>query len=202
MMTNSRRNFIKTAGATGLVMAGVMGLAACAGPARRIKEEHFGLNLTLNALQLANGQQIGVDRVNVNGIFAGRPIIEQVGTAPIKYQETRSKLWHASPADLVRDGIITGWNNAAGRTIALSSSTKRPALKLELDLLTIGYDAAGAGFVTMRARVITDKRDVVIDREFAAAGPSASNLNRSVMSIEAALTDAINDIAAAIMAAV
>ena len=204
-MTNSRRDFMKNAGAASLMTAsmglGAVGLAACATPAQRIIEEHFGLNLKLDPLPLADNAQIAVDRVSVNGIFAGRPIIEQVGTAPVKYQETRSKLWHASPADLLRDGIIAGWNNASDRTIALSATNKRPALKLELDPLTIGYDASGAGFATMRARVITDTRVVLLDRAFGATGPAASDLNASVMSIETALTIAINDITAAIMAA-
>ena len=203
-MTNSRRSFMKNAGSAGLMTAGLglglAGLTACATPAQRVTEDHFGLNPSLNGITLPDGMKIGIDRVNVNGIFAGRPIIEQVSTSPVKYQETRSKLWHASPADLIRDAVIAGWNNAAGRTVAVSTQTERPDLKLEMDLLTIGHDAAGAGFVTMRARVITNQRKVILDQSFAATGPASSELNGSVLSIESALAIVINDIATAISA--
>ena len=204
-MTNSRRSFIKNAGSASLMTVslglGAAALTACAAPTQRITEEHFGLNPALDGITLPADMKIGIDRVNVNGIFAGRPIIEQVATSPIKYQETRSKLWHASPADLIRDAVIKGWNDAAGRTIAVSTQTERPPLKLEMDLLTIGHDASGAGFVSMRARVITDRRQVILDQSFDGRGAAASGLNGAILSIESALADVINDMANAITAA-
>ena len=198
-MKNNRRQFIKTAGSASMMTAAMgLGLAACAGPAQRIVEEHYGLNPTLTALNLPQGVKLGVDRVNVNGIFAGRPVIKEVSTSPLKYEETRSKLWHASPADLIRDAAISGWNNAAGETVALSTATERPKLKLEMDLLTIGYDQSGAGFIAMRARLITDKRKVLIDSRFEAKGASASSLGGTILSIENALEAVLNDIGTAI----
>lgn len=203
-MKNNRRQFIKTAGSAGMMTAalglGTIALTACAGPAQRIVEEHYGLNPTLNALGLPDGMKLGIDRVNVNGIFAGRPVIREINTSPLQYEETRSKLWHASPADLIRDAAISGWNKAAGQSVVLSDSTERPALELEMDLLAIGYDTTGAGFVTMRARLITDRRKMLMDRRFEAKGNAASSLSASILSIESALEDVLNEIGAMITA--
>ena len=201
-MKNTRRQFIKSASSASMMTAalglGGVALTACAGPAQRITEEHYGLNPSLNALTLPSGAKIGIDRVNVNGIFAGRPIIREVSTSPVKFEETRSKLWHASPADLIRDAAISGWNNAAGETVALSSSTERPQFKLEMDLLKIGYDNDGAGFIAMRARFITDRRKVLLDQQFEAKGKAAASLSGTVLSIETALQDVLNQIGSAL----
>ena len=56
-----------------------------------------------------------------------------------------------------------------------------------MDLLTIGYDQSGAGFIAMRARLITDKRKVLIDSRFEAKGASASSLGGTILQLKARL---------------
>ena len=194
----NRRNFIiKAAAAT--AFASPL-LAACAGPAQRLVEHHYGMTLTLAPLELEDGV-LTVDRVSGQGIFAGRPIVEMTNTSPAQYIETRGKLWHSSPADLLRDAAIKGWNNASGKQVAQSTTTGRAALKLNLELIGIGFDQNGAGFISLRASLVNDQRETLINAHYDASGPAADGLNASVTSIEAAAAKALNalgkDIAAA-----
>jgi len=112
----NRRQFFGFA-ASGVAL---VALTACAGPQARVTEYHYGLTPQLNALSLPKGQ-IKIERISANGIFAGRPIIEQVSTTPERYVETRSKLWRSSPSDLIRDALIKGWNKASDRKVITSS---------------------------------------------------------------------------------
>ncbi|MCE2518109.1 MAG: hypothetical protein J4F41_09885 [Alphaproteobacteria bacterium] len=199
-IANNRRNFIiKAAAAT--VMASPL-LVACAGPAQRIVEHHYGMSLELAALPLPEGKVVTLDRVTGQGIFAGRPIVEMINDAPAQYVETRSKLWHSSPADLLRDAAIKGWNASSGRMVAASASTSRAELKLDLDLIGIGFDMNGAGFINLRATLSTSDRKVLINGHYDATGPSAGDLNSSVLSIEKAAENALNALAADIAAAI
>ena len=195
----SRRAFFIKAAAT-TVMASPL-LVACAGPAQRIVEHHYGMSLDLAALNLPDGTMVTLDRVSGQGIFAGRPIVEMINDAPAQYVETRSKLWHSSPADLLRDAAIKGWNASSGRMVAAASSTGRPDLKLDLDLIGIGFDMSGAGFVNLRATLTTSGRDVLINGHYDASGPAAGDLNGAVLSIENAVENALNALGADITAA-
>ena len=194
----NRRNFIiKAAAAT--AFASPL-LVACAGPSQRLIEHHYGLSLTLAPLDL-NNKMLTIDRVSGQGIFASRPIVEMTNTSPAQYVETRGKLWHSSPADLLRDAAIKGWNAASGTQVAQSTTTGRAALKLNLELIGIGFDQNGAGFISLRASLVDDKRETLINAHYDATGPAASDLNASVRSIETAAAKALNalgkDIAAA-----
>jgi uncharacterized lipoprotein YmbA len=175
---------------------------ACAAPPQRIAEHHYGLTLDLSPLDLSGEQTITLDRVHGQGIFASRPLIKKIGQSPAQYIETRSKLWHSAPADLLQDAVLKGWNDASGRVVATSSTLERPQLKLDLHLTAIGFDQRGAGFITIRAVLSTDKRKALINRHYQAVGPAASNLNQSVLSIETAAVEVFNalgmDIATAI----
>ena len=193
---HNRRQFF------GFMAGGVAlaGLTACAGPQARVTEYHYGLATKLNALSLPKGL-IKIERISANGIFAGRPIIEQVSTTPERYVETRSKLWHSSPSDLIRDALIKGWNNASDRKVITSSLSAAADYRLDIDVMGIGYGASGKGFVKLRAVLTDDKRQVLIDSHYDASGPSGANLDASVQSIEAALSEALNALGADITAA-
>ena len=175
-------------------------LTACASPQARVTESHYGLTPQLNALSLPKGK-IKIERISANGIFAGRPIIEQVSTTPERYVETRSKLWHSSPSDLIRDALIKGWNKASDRKVITSSLSVAAEYRLDIDMMGIGYGASGKGFIKLRAVLTDAKRQVLIDSHYDASGPSATNLDGSVQSIEAALSEAFNALGADISAA-
>jgi len=193
---SSRRQFFGFA-ASGVAL---VALTACAGPQARVTEYHYGLNPQLNALSLPKGQ-IKIERISANGIFAGRPIIEQVSTTPERYVETRSKLWHSSPSDLIRDALIKGWNKASDRKVITSSLSATAEYRLDIDVMGIGYGASGKGFVKLRAVLTDAKRQVLIDSHYDASGPSATDLDGSVQSIETALSEAFNALGADISAA-
>ena len=194
--TQDRRQFL-TFAAGGVSL---LALTACAAPQARITEQHYGLAPDLNPLSIANGQ-IMIDRISANGIFAGRPIIEQVSTSPERYEETRSKLWHSSPSDLIRDAIIKGWNEASDRPVVTSSLTSNAEYRLDIDLIKIGFGPSGKGFVNLRAVLTDTKRQVLVDGHYEAMGPSAPSLDDQVVSIEKALSEALNALAADITTA-
>ena len=187
----NRRQFLSVA-TGGLALAA---LTACANPQARVTESHYGLTPQLEGMTLSSGQ-IKIERISANGIFAGRPIIE-----PERYVETRSKLWHSSPSDLIRDALIKGWNNASNRQVITSSLSAPAEYRLDIDLMGIGYGASGQGFVKLRAVLTDSKRQVLIDNHYDAAGPSAIDLDGSVVSIETALSEAFNALGADISAA-
>lgn len=192
----NRRQFFGFA-ASGVAM---LALTACASPQARITEYHYGLTPNLNALSLPTGQ-IKIERISANGIFAGRPIIEQVSSTPERYVETRSKLWHSSPSDLIRDALIKGWNNASERQVITSSLSAAAQYRLDIDVMTIGYGSSGQGFVKLRAVLTDANRQVLIDTHYDATGPSAADLDGSVLSIETAISEAFNALGADISAA-
>lgn len=198
--TNDRRQFL---GLTkGFLMGGasLVALTACAGPQERIIEYHYGLTPQLQPLSLASGQ-ISIDRMTTNGIFAGRPIIERISTSPDRYVETRSKLWHSSPSDMVRDTIIKGWNQASDRQVVTSSLTRDAEYRLDIDIISIGYGNSGQGFVELRVVLTDAKRNILLEQHYDAAGPSAVGIDASVVSIETALGQAVNALGADITAA-
>lgn len=189
-ISSNRRGFMtKMAAAT--IMASPL-MVACAGPAQRLVEHHYGMTLNLAPLKLSVGQVVTLDRVNGQGIFAGRPIVEMINEDPQQYVETRGKLWNASPVDLLRDAAMKAWNASSGRQVVVTSTSGRPKLKLDLELIGIGYGNKGAGFVNILATVTNDKREVLINNHYDATGPSADSLNASVMSIENAIEKALN----------
>ena len=192
----NRRQFFNFA-TGGLALAA---LTACANPQARVTESHYGLTPQLQGLTLSSGQ-IKIERISANGIFAGRPIIEQVSTQPERYVETRSKLWHSSPSDLIRDALIKGWNDASNRQVITSSLSAPAEYRLDIDLMGIGYGASGQGFVKLRAVLTDSKRQVLIDSHYDATGPSALDLDGAVVSIETALSEAFNALGVDISAA-
>lgn len=181
----NRRNFIFTAMATGL-------LAGCAAPTQRLIETHYGLSPKLEAVDLS-GRVMVVGRVNASGIFAGRPLIRRRGTAPLNYEETRGKLWHSSPADLLQDSLVRGWNAASTQHVATAGNVSANGLKLDLSVTEFCYTETMAGRIGFHARLIDAGRKTLLDRhyeaEIAAAG---SSLDDAVLAIELALTDAAN----------
>ena len=179
----NRRNFILTTMATGL-------LAGCAAPTQRLIETHYGLSPKLAAVDLGDRLMV-VGRVNASGIFAGRPLIRRRGTAPLNYEETRGKLWHSSPADLLQDSLVRGWNAASAQHVATAGNVAANGLKLDLSVTEFCYTETMAGRISFHARLIDAGRKTLLDRhyeaEIAAAGAS---LEDAVIAIELALADA------------
>lgn len=189
----SRRHILaKVAGAITSIFLGALVLTACASPQSRIVETHYGLNPSLDALTIKEGQKIVIDRINAAGIFAGRQIVEQIKTSPEQYVETRSKLWHSSPGELLRDAMIKGWNQSTGYKVISTATTGDADYRLDIDIARIGYGASGKGFVSIRAIMKDKSRNIIVDDYFEASGPSAVSLDDKVKSIETAMAAAVN----------
>ena len=181
----SRRNFVLTAMATGL-------LAGCAAPTQRLIETHYGLSPKLEAVDLG-GRVMVVGRVNASGIFAGRPLIKRRGTAPLNYEETRSKLWHSSPADLLQDSLVRGWNTASTGHVATAGNVSANGLKLDLSVTEFCYTETMAGRIGFHARLSDAGRKTLLDRHYEAEiAANGTSLDDAVIAIERALADAAN----------
>ena len=183
----NRRNFILTAMATGL-------LAGCAAPTQRIIETHYGLSPALAAVDLG-GRVMVIGRVNASGIFAGRPLIRRRGTAPLNYEETRGKLWHSSPADLLQDSLVRGWNAASTEQVATAGNVSANGLKLDLSVTELCYTETMAGRIGFHARLIDAGRKTLLDRHYEAeSAANGGSLDDAVIAIELALAHAANQL--------
>ena len=193
--TPTRRHFLMAATSTGL-------LAGCAGPAQRLVETHYGLSPKLNALDLG-GKVIVVSRFNASGIFAGRPVIKRRGTSPLNYEETRGKLWHSSPADLLQNSLVRGWNKASAEPVATAGSVTARGLRLDISVTELCYTETMAGRVSFHARLVDDQRNVLLERHYEAeSNASGSSLDDAVVAIEAAFSDAANSLGRDIVSSV
>ena len=92
-------------------------------------------------------------------------------------------------------------NKASERKVITSSLSVAAEYRLDIDMMGIGYGASGKGFIKLRAVLTDARRQVLIDSHYDASGPSATNLDGSVQSIEAALSEAFNALGADISAA-
>lgn len=180
-----RRHFILAVASAGL-------LAGCAGPTQRLIETHYGLSPKLDALGLGDNIVV-VSRVNASGIFAGRPLIKRRGTSPLNYEETRGKLWHSSPADLLQDSLVRGWNAGSSQPVATAGGISARGLKLDLSVTELCYTSNMAGRVGFHAKLTDDDRNILVDQyyeaEVAAVG---SSLDDAVVAIEKAFAAAAN----------
>ncbi|MGC6485818.1 MAG: ABC-type transport auxiliary lipoprotein family protein [Candidatus Puniceispirillales bacterium] len=178
-----RRRFLLAAAATGL-------LGGCAAPAQRLVETHYGLAPKLQPLDLG-GRIMVVSRVNASGIFAGRPLIKRRGTAPINYEETRGKLWHSAPADLIQDSLVRAWNSASAKPVATAGNVTARGLRLDLSLNEFCYTETMAGRISLHARLIDDSRSALLDSHYEAeVSAQGSSLDDAVLAMEKALAEA------------
>lgn len=185
----TRRRFLAITGASVL-------LAGCAQPGQRLVETHYGLNLALKPLNLPNGAVIAVERVRTNGIFAARQLVERVSSSPVSFIETRGKLWHSAPGDMLQDALVRAWNTASGRKIA-STSSRGKALRLELTLSELSFASDGSGIAAFHAELTGANRRVLLDRDYRATGPAnGATADAAVLSMEKALGTALDQLAA------
>ena len=89
-------------------------LAGCAGAPSQPPHTHYGLSADMSQpVRYGAEGLVLVERVQAEGVIAGRPILKKTGDQPLQLREMEGHLWRAAPSALVQEAVVKSLSDAS-----------------------------------------------------------------------------------------
>ncbi len=120
-------------------------LVACVGAPHQTPHTHYGLEARLTS-QVRYGVEglVLVERVQAEGIVAGRPLLKKIATQPLQLRETQGHLWRTAPSALVQEAVVRTLDGGSAdlRFLPAGIGVLRGDYVLRLALTSFYWDAS------------------------------------------------------------